>query len=254
MDLFYYKLIAAPVLVALATLAGRRWGPTMAGLVAGLPIVAGPILYFYALEQGPTYAAAAAHATLLGLLSLCFFTLAYSWRAWASGSALSATLLGWVAFAFSTMVVRHMDVGLVKALLYAAAGLFLARRSLPAMGEPGPDPRPGAWDLPLRMLAAALLVFVLTHFAGGLGPKLGGLLAPFPVASTVLAVFAHRHRGGAAAVAVLKGMLLALNAFAVFCAALVLTLPSQSIPVSFSISLAAACLVQGLLMWFSRKR
>jgi hypothetical protein len=253
-DPLLYKMTVAPALVAGATLFGRRFGDAAAGLVAGLPIVAGPVLWFYALEQGPAYAAEAAVATLLGLVSLSFFAVAYAWRAWSRGTVLSCLILSWLAFAFGTIVINramHSGMpGLGRALGYAVLALFLALRSLPPMDPPGPRPAPGHWDLPLRMAAAAAMVWALTALAQRLGPVLGGLLTPFPVASTVLAVFAHRQGSGPAAVAVLKGLLLALNAFAAFCAVLALTVTRMPAATSFTVALAAAMLVQGaVLLW-----
>jgi hypothetical protein len=258
-DPFFYKVTVAPALVAGATLFGRRFGDTAAGLVAGLPIVAGPILWFYAMEQGPDYAASAAVATLLGLVSLSFFAIAYAWRAWSQGSVLSCLILSWLAFAFGTIVInRTMHGGLpslTHALLYGVLALFLALRSLPPMEPPTERAAPGPWDLPLRMLAAAALVWALTALAQRLGPVLGGLLTPFPVASTVLAVFAQRQGGGEAAVAMLKGLLLALNAFAAFCAVLALSLPQVQAPLAFTLALGAAILVQGgVVFWRNRAR
>lgn len=39
------KLVLAPALVVVSSLAGRRWGPELAGALVALPIVAGPILF-----------------------------------------------------------------------------------------------------------------------------------------------------------------------------------------------------------------
>jgi hypothetical protein len=253
-DFFLYKASIAPLLVMGATLAGRRWGQTAAGLVAGLPIVAGPILFFYALEQGPAYAAVAARDTLLGLFSLSLFVLGYAWRAWTGASALSCVIVGWAAFALGTALIGHVHAELWQAFLWALGSLYLARRSLPPMEESAASAPPSPWDLPLRGLSAALLVLALTHFARSLGPALGGFLAPFPVASTVLAVFAQNQGGGAAAVAVLKGLLLALNAFAVFCATLCLALPGHSLALSFALAVALAVVLQGALVWMTQKR
>lgn len=258
MDLLYYKLSLAPLLVAGATLAGRRYGDQAAGLVAGLPIVAGPILFFYALEQGPLFASDAALATLLGIVSLCFFALAYAWRAWMGGTVLSCVGLGWVSFAVGTLIIERAlrlgQPGLLRSLFYAGAALFLALRSLPPTAPPAQRPHPSHWDLAFRMLSAAALVLALTFSARSLGPRLGGLLTPFPVASTVLAVFAHRQGASEAAVAVLKGLLLALNAFAVFCAALAFSLPRFSLPASFAFSLLAAVAVQAGVLLYRRHR
>jgi hypothetical protein len=236
----------------LATLAGRRWGSIATGLVAGLPIVAGPILLFYALQQGPLFAGQAALATLLGIISVTLFLLIFAWRAWFGGTALSCLLLGWLGFAASTAAIDRMldahRATLLKALVYALAALYLGRKSLPkAEGAPLVDgavaaqaPAAGAWDIPLRMAAAALLVLALTAMARGLGPRLGGLLTPFPVASSVLAVFSLRLGGREAVRAVLKGFLMAFNAFAVFCAVLAASLPVLGLGPSFGLALAAA--------------
>jgi hypothetical protein len=254
----FYKMTVAPALVAGATLFGRRYGDTAAGLLAGLPIVAGPILWFYALEQGPGYAAAAAVATLLGLVSLSLFALAYSWRAWSGGTLLSCLALSWLAFAAGTAVINRAIVAGApswpRALLYAVAALFLALRSLPPMDPPGPRGAPGNADLPLRMAAAAALVWGLTRLAQSVPPNLSGLLTPFPVASTVLAVFAHRQGAGEAAVAVLKGLLLALNAFAAFCAVLAVTVTRMPIATSFTLALAASVAVQTVVVLYRRQK
>jgi hypothetical protein len=64
------KLCLAPLLILLATLAGRRWGPAVGGWLAGLPMTLGASSFILALEQGPQFAARAALGTLFGLISL----------------------------------------------------------------------------------------------------------------------------------------------------------------------------------------
>jgi hypothetical protein len=260
MSLLWYKLTLAPALVAIATLLGRRYGQIAAGLVAGLPIVAGPILYFYAAEQGPAFGAAAALSTLLGLVSLSLFTVAYAWRAWGGGSVLSSLVLGWLAFLVGTVLINHLlatrEPNLAEALCFGVGSLLLALRSLPPTREPGAGPAVAvpAWDLPVRLLATALLVWLLTHFAQTLGPTLGGLLTPFPIASTVLTVFAHSQGGSEAARSVLKGLLLALNAFAAFCAVLALALAPWGLAPAFGAALLAAAAVQAAMVRWQLKR
>jgi hypothetical protein len=56
------KLLLAPLLVVASSLAGRRWGPRLAGILVVLPIVAGPILLIL-------YARAIATAALVVLLT-----------------------------------------------------------------------------------------------------------------------------------------------------------------------------------------
>jgi hypothetical protein len=65
------KLVLAPALVVVSSLAGRRWGPEPAGALVALPIVAGPILFITYLDHGRRFVSRAASASLLGLVSRC---------------------------------------------------------------------------------------------------------------------------------------------------------------------------------------
>ena len=99
------KLLLAPALILLATMAGRRWGPAVGGWLAGLPMTSGPASFILALEQGPEFAARAALGTLFGLVSLAAFSLAYGAAArrgrW--GGCLAASL---GAFGVSTLALQ----------------------------------------------------------------------------------------------------------------------------------------------------
>lgn len=59
-------------------MAGRRWGPGVAGTLVALPIVADPILFNTYLEHGSRFVAHAASASLLGLVSLALFALVFA--------------------------------------------------------------------------------------------------------------------------------------------------------------------------------
>ncbi len=249
-----FKAAVPMALVGAATLAGRRWGNIAAGLMGGLPVVAGPILFFYAREQGTAYAVEASRMTLLSIVSLSLFLLTFAWRARFGATLLNCLLLGWAVFAAATVVMDRIaelhPLDLFRGLAYALAALYLARRSLPPPLDPSGAARmgpPSPWDLPLRLAAAAALVLALTGLAERLGPRLGGLLTAFPVASTVLSAFAYRQGGRDAVLAVIKGLLVSLNAYAVFCAALSLALP-LGLLVGFAAALACAVAVQALLL------
>jgi hypothetical protein len=51
------KILLAPTFVIAASLAARRYGARIGGLVGGLPVVAGPILLVFALDHGAAFAA-----------------------------------------------------------------------------------------------------------------------------------------------------------------------------------------------------
>src|SRR4029450_4997683 len=72
------------------------------------------------------------------------------------------------------------------------------------------------WDIPARMAVATLIVGVLIGLAPVLGPRITGLLSPFPVYAAILTVFAHRAQGGANATGVLRGLVAGLFGFVGF--------------------------------------
>src|SRR5258708_31266480 len=74
-----FKLLLTPALLGLVSLAGRRWGPAVSGWLVGLPLTSGPVALFLALDLGTTFATRAAQHTMLGIVSVACFCLAYSW-------------------------------------------------------------------------------------------------------------------------------------------------------------------------------
>src|SRR5262249_34084685 len=110
------------------------------------------------------------------------------------------------------------------------------------------------WDLPLRMLAATTVVLLLTSLATGLGARLTGLLSPFPVYGATLAAFAHRLEGPAAAIAVLRGLLLGLFSFLAFFWVLAALLVPVGLAGAFAAAAVVALLVQGVALWVVQRR
>ena len=74
-------LVVAPALVGASTLAARRWGRRLGGLVSAFPAIAFAVLLIAVLlidahQRGAGSAARAASSTLLGLLTLSVFVVA----------------------------------------------------------------------------------------------------------------------------------------------------------------------------------
>ena len=244
--LLLLRLTLVPVLIAAVTLAARRWGTRVGAFVTALPAVAGPTLGFYAVEQGNLFAADAARATLLGLIGVAAFCLAYA-RASTRLHWAPCLLIGWTSFAVVTLLIHRVDVGAWPALLAAVLSLLGVRAMLPAPKPVAPSAGPPRWDLPMRMLSAAALVFVLTTAADRLGSSVSGILTPFPIATAILAGFTHAQRGSAACVEFLRAYIPGLCGFAIFCVGLATTLPVLSIAWSFSAALAIQLVLQTLI-------
>jgi len=247
-SLLAVKVLLAPSFVVGASLVARRFGPRVGGLIAGLPVVAGPILLAYALAHGSAFAAGAAAGTLLGLVSLIAFVVVYARLAprlfWGA-----SMLAGWIAFAAATVAFSALSVPVGAALGLAALALVVGLASLP---RPGHDRRahmrPPAWDLPVRAACALALVLSLTAVAGWLGPQLSGLLAPFPIIATVLATFTHAQRGSDELLRLLRGLVSGFGAFALFCFTLAVLLHRMDTAAAFALATAVALLAQGVVL------
>lgn len=251
MNILVLKLVLTPTLIGIASLAGRRWGPAVSGWLVGLPFTSGPIAFFLALSHGPAFAAVAATGTLAGTISQAAFCVAYGWlalRGWAV-----ALVAGCAAFAAATLALQPLTLPVVLVLLLVLAALTLALRLLPARSPTAAASVPPPWwDLPARMVIATAFVVLLTASAPTLGPHLTGLLAPFPLYASILAVFAHSAQGAGAAINVLRGLLLGLFAFAGFFLTLAVLLTQSGIGAAFVAAITIGLLIQGASLWVLR--
>jgi hypothetical protein len=253
MNLFIFKLIVTPALIGGVSLAGRRWGPVVSGLLIGLPLSSGPVALFLALDQGVRFAAVASIGIMLGTISVALFALCYSWLAF-RWSWLPTILVSWLLFLACTWAFEGVSLPAVP--LYLALALVLAAvlRLLPvAPGKAQASAAPW-WDIPGRMLAATAFVLLITGLAPLLGPHLSGLLAPFPVFATVLATFTHRLNGPAAASRLLRGLVLGLYSFGAFFLVLALLIQRAGILVTFLAASAVTLALQAALLWLLSRR
>lgn len=237
------KLALVPTFLLLVSLAGRRWGPAVAGWLAGLPVVAGPILYLLAIEQGPVFASTAAAAALAAVLASVSFSLAYAHGARSMRWPL-AMLVGLMAWLVTASLLAVAPPSLTVSAIVALGALLLAPRLFPRPDGALAGRAIGRAELGLRMLAGGALTMGVTLLAGAVGPRWSGLLAVFPVLGIVLAVFSHRAQGAAFAGTLLRAMATGLYSFAAFCLVLALALRQASMPAAFTVAVVASLAVQ----------
>ena len=229
MGLLALKLTLTPGVIVGATLAARRFGPSVGGWLIGLPVTAGPVLLFLALAHGARFAEHVAVGLVAGVAAQAAFVLGYA-AACRRGAGWRLSLLtGTAAFAATglALVVPHLRLGLVAAcsLAVLAAGLLL----LPPDPVPLSPARP-RHDLLVRVVLATTLLLLITTFATVLGAGLSGVVTVYPLLSTLLAVFAHRSDGLRAALAVYRGLLVGLFALMVFATTLAVVLTRTDVP------------------------
>jgi hypothetical protein len=240
MTVLALKLLLAPLLVVASSLAGRRWGPRLAGIFVVLPIVAGPILLILYLDQGSGFAAAAARAATLAIVPLALFVLIFAYLSRNHGWLLTL-LASWVAVLLADLALAQVHVPAIVALLLALLALHGAGALLRRLDQPPPSLVPTPWwDLPARAVATALLVLLVTGLAELLGPALTGVLAPFPIALSVVCAFTAAQAGHAGVLSLLRGIVPGLDGFALFCFLLAVLINKVGGAAAFGVATAAA--------------
>ena len=236
--LFALKLLLAPALVVLSSLAARHWGPRLGGILVTIPIVAGPILLIIYLEHGAAFAAQASTAATAANVALAVFALSLivvvdrvPWP--------FTMLIAWVAVLLTDLGLARVPVpawlALIAAIIALHAVQFVLRRQ--AVDTVASSRMPW-WDLPARAAATAALVLLVTGVAAAVGPELSGVLAPFPIALSVVCAFAAAQSGRSGVIGLLRGIVPGLDGFALFCFIVAVTI--ERIPGWAAFSLATA--------------
>lgn len=211
------KLFAAPLLIGLASLAGRRWGPNVAGLMGGLPLVGAPVVLAVWLSHGSAYAEPAARAAPAGLWANIVYMLVVGWVSARLRWHLAISL-GWLCYLGAALLIEASGFAQSPVFgLTALPGLWIAARYV----LPKPRALPPRVQLPpvelfARMGAAAALVLTLTAASETVGPQLTGLLSGAPVAAVVIPAFTFVTAGRDALLLTLRGFLTGLMGFGVF--------------------------------------
>ena len=253
MNILALKLILAPIIIGSASLAGRRWGPAVSGWIVGMPLTSGPVIFFVALSHSASFAANTALGVLSGGLSLVAYALTYSWLAvqfrWPI--AISGSLL---IFAASTTFLQNFTLPLLPIFTMVCVVLLLGLRLMPKdTVEKENESKSGRWDIPVRILIGTSFILLLTGIAPLIGPRLTGLLTTIPLYVTILAIFAHRGQGPAAAAHVLRGLLYGMFAFTGFFITLSLLIEQTSLATAFGAAVLTALTVQGISLLVLRQ-
>ncbi|MGO9309830.1 MAG: hypothetical protein ACLQDL_12490 [Spirochaetia bacterium] len=241
------KLTLTPLLIAAATLAGRRWGPGVSGWFIGLPLTSGPVSLILAVQNGPGFASASAVGVLGGQASVCVFCLVYALCA-ARAGWLASSLVSVAGFLGAIVLWKIASLPLWPTFILVVALIAGVAALMPRGGEERASFDPPGWDLPMRMAIACGFVFGLTSAAGALGPQLSGLISPFPVFGLVLAAFAHRGQGARAAARLLRGLVIGSFGFESFFLVIALLVTVLPVAVTYLLASLAALTVNGITL------
>lgn len=248
MNILLVKVTLMPAVIGLVTLVSRRWGNKAGGLIASMPWIAGPILLFLMLEHGKSFGIQSIPGILIGILSLIGFCYCYA-RLAPQLTGVWTLLLSYVVFVLIALLFTVIKLGLLTSYGLVMGSVLLTLRFFPVPAVASPTVRRLPYDLPIRMVVATLFVVGITGLATVLGPTWSGILTPFPIITSILAIFTHYLQGSSAAIVTLRGIVMGLLGFTTFLFLQVFFLPAFSIGQSFFFAL----LINGIINFIVSK-
>jgi hypothetical protein len=246
------KMAVTAAFVVGATMAAERAGPLVGGLVATLPIGAGPVYVFLALDHNAHFIAASAVASLAINAVNIVFALTYVLLAQKRGLlvSLGLTYVVWTALAlFVNSQQWAVGTALIINIVVLAVALALVR---PLRHTTMLRIRRRWYDLALRALLVAALVGVVVSLSFRIGPYGSGLLAVFPVVLTSIILILHNRVGGPPTAAVLANGVLGLAGFGIACIVLHFTAEPFGVVIGLTLALLTS-LGWGASMYFARR-
>ncbi len=234
------KMVVTAGFVLAATLTAERAGPLVGGLVATLPISAGPVYVFLALDHDASFIAQSAVASLsINAVNAAFATVyARLAQRLSLTVSLSLSLLAWTLLTFAARAVPWTSgTALAMNIVVLVLCMWVAR---PLRQVIMPPLRTRWYDLALRALMVAVLVGVVVGLSFRIGAGGSGILAVFPVVLTSIMLILHNRVGGKPTAAVLANAPIGLIGFAFACVVLHLAAAPLGVPVALSLALATS--------------
>lgn len=206
--MFWYglalKMAMTAGIVVAASVAAERSGPFIGALIAVLPTAAGAAYIILAIEHPPSFIAANAIGSVAIGAAISVFAATYAMLAQRHGLLLSlgGALAIWFAAAAALRAIDWTPTGAValNAVVFAVTIPLTRRYRLSSMP---PNVAPSALDLPLRALAAAVVVAVVTTASFRIGSFASGMFAVFPIVLGTFILTLHPRIGGKAVASVL---------------------------------------------------
>lgn len=207
--LLLLKMALAAAVVVGCSLLAERSGPMVAAMIATLPISAGPVYVFLALDHDAAFIAATAGAGTAANLANSALALVYVLLAQRRGTVVSLGLglLAWLTMALALRALQPPFVVVLIATLLLFGGLHLLMRPY-LSAKPNVTTAPPWYAVPLRAACVALLAGTVTTVSSHVGPGWSGLLAALPIVfSSLIAILQPRIGGPAMAAVMANGAL-----------------------------------------------
>jgi hypothetical protein len=248
------RMAVAAAFVVTTSFITERVGVVIGGLIATLPVSAGPSYVFLALDHDAAFIAESALASFPINAATMFFCLTYVVLAQRRSAvvAVGGAIVVWAALAALERLVSWTLLGGLIANAVAFAICIPAFRPFQHARMPLITRR--WYDIPLRATMVATLVAIVTTLSHRVGPFVSGTLALFPVVLTSMTLILHPRIGGPATAAVIANGGWGMMGFGVAIAALSLTAVPLGSAAALTLALAVSVAWNLVLWWLGRRK
>jgi hypothetical protein len=211
------KMAVTAAFVVIATFAAERAGPVVGGMISTVPVSAGPVYVFLALDHDVAFIADSALSSFVANAANSVFALIYVVLAQRCGLALSIipAMAAWFVLAALIRSVAWTAPSAIAIIIVVVGSCLLVGNRLRHALVPLVVRR--WYDMPLRAAMGAILVAVVVGISAQVGPAITGILAVFPIMLSSMMIILHPRLGGPASAAVLANSLLGLVGFSTAC-------------------------------------
>ena len=250
------RAVLTALLVLTASVLANRLGPFWGGLVASLPVSAGPTYVFLALDHDPGFVATSALASAATNAATGLFLIVYGVLA-QRGLVLSlaAAAAAWLAAAvvIAQVAWTPTTVMLVNVAVSSAGAVILPAAALAA--PPGVREAPRSRDTEIfRAVMVALFVSAVVFGSRWLDPAVTGIVALFPVTFLSLFVLVHPRQGAAACAAMAASSLRAMFGFGLMLLVLHLAIAPLGVAAALCLALLTALVWSAALLVAAERR
>lgn len=242
------RMAVAAAFVVTTSMIAERAGAVIGGLIATLPVSAGPSYVFLALDHDAAFIAQGALASFPINAVTMAFCLTYVVLAQRRSAVVSVggAVAAWIALAaLERLVTWTLLGGLIANALAFSICIPLFKRfrhvKMPLVTR--------RWyDIPLRAAMVATLVAIVMTLSHWVSPSVSGTIALFPVVLTSMTLILHPRIGGPATAAIIANGGWGMMGFGASIAVLNLTVLPFGSAAALSLALATG-VVWNLILW-----
>lgn len=201
MELIIIKIIMSVAMVLMLVFISEK-SPKLGGLLAGLPLSVGILVFFYAYQQGIEFTVSTMPYAIAGLSSSITFIIGFDLGAKLFVSkkfinALSAFFVGLSAYVIVSSIITLFEIDLMTGLIIFLLSMIIAIiyfRNIPPIKR-GIAAKRTIGAICFRIFFATALIIGVTTSASMIGPEWAGILASFPaMTGSVIIILLYSYK------------------------------------------------------------